>query len=448
MKKLLVASIGLASLFIACDGGDSSTITTHSSDKPTSDKAVLIKDGVFTDSRDGKEYKVVLINGDYWFAENLNYLDSAEMENLKGNVWCYDNNQKNCDKYGALYSWSAALNTSSKYNSSEVANTYMQSDDVCPSGWTVPTYAQWKKLFDYIEDKNKSEYNGVSLKSVKGWDEVDSVPSGTNRFGFNVLAAGRRNNDGGFLPDGKNAYFWTHNEVDATTATGVTVRHNKIYADHGEYYKDHGMSIRCLLKWTTGDWNLSSLEEPEIEGDIDSSYIEEIPMEYGSVKIDSKSYKTIEIGDMTWMAENMNYKTEGSWCYDDESNNCDKYGRLYNWESAQKVCPEGWKLPSWSELLKLVEFHENKRFLRSTDGWKNGAAPGLNFWGFNVLPAGEYNSSSETFVDKTVTGYFWSSDEDSADSDMAYALSVPFSDKPEVKTFEKQLAYSVRCVKE
>ncbi|MGC9331665.1 MAG: FISUMP domain-containing protein [Bacteroidales bacterium] len=62
------------------------------------------------------------------------------------------------------------------------------------------------------------------------------------------------------------------------------------------------------------------------------------------------------------MAENLNYYTSsGSWCYDDKSSNCDKYGRLCDWETAKKVCPDGWHLPSKSEFETLLDNFEGKK---------------------------------------------------------------------------------------
>ena len=56
----------------------------------------------------------------------------------------------------------------------------------------------------------------------------------------------------------------------------------------------------------------------------------------------------------TWMAENLNFKSQGSTCYKNYDAYCEKFGRLYTWDAANTACPEGWHLSTqreWNEVL-------------------------------------------------------------------------------------------------
>ena len=435
MKKSLVGLLVLGSFFTGCigDSDDDKAITVRESGDKNLYEDVLIKDGYFTDSRDKNKYKVVKIGSQYWFAENLRYVDSSKTTNLKKNVRCLDDKSSNCEKYGPLYTWTAAMDIKDSFATKSVGGMYLwQYQGICPNGWKIPSVSEWDELLSFIDRINSDEATGTSLKSVSTWDKHDSIPGGKNRFGFNMLAGGRLNNEGGFLSGGKYAYAWAADEYDAGTAKGFSFHYDKDVVHVGEYYKDHGLSVRCVA---------TSQASVTVKGDLDSSYIAEIPFDNGTLEVDGESYKTIKIGEQTWMAENMNLKTDNSWCYKNEESSCKKYGRLYDWDDAQSVCPEGWKLPSKNDLTLLYSYHKDSRFIRSTEEWKN--EDGLNFWGFDLLPAGGYKDGD--FFDEKVSAYLWSSENIGSE---AYALFVNYYGEPAIRSYSKSTGHSVRCIKE
>ena len=163
---------------------------------------------------------------------------------------------------------------------------------------------------------------------------------------------------------------------------------------------------------------------------------------------DGQSYDIVQIGSQTWMAENLNYEVEGSACPEGENRNCSKYGRLYTWDMARIVCPEGWHLPDSADFEKLMASVGGADVagyaLKSTSGWfKKGN--GSDDYGFNALPAG-YRLGNGKFDGIGGYAHIWSAVE--TPDGLAYYMLLDFSIKAaKLSAFGKDEARSVRCVK-
>lgn len=166
---------------------------------------------------------------------------------------------------------------------------------------------------------------------------------------------------------------------------------------------------------------------------------------------DGQTYKTVKIGTQTWMADNLNYETENSYCYDDDPSNCSKYGRLYTWAAAKTVCPEGWHLPDtteWNTLFTAVGGSSTAGAkLKSQTGWT--AYYGItneDSFGFSALPAG-FRFDYGHYINEGDYAYFWSSTEYSSYG--AYYVSLDYNgDYAYLGNDGKSNGFSVRCVKD
>jgi uncharacterized protein (TIGR02145 family) len=105
-------------------------------------------------------------------------------------------------------------------------------------------------------------------------------------------------------------------------------------------------------------------------------------------KRDGKTYRTVKIGKQTWMAENLNYQTNGSWCNDDNPSNCSKYGRLYRLGAAEEACPVGWHLPTDIEWNELITFAGGEETAGAKLKSRSPRWDGQDAYGFSALPGG------------------------------------------------------------
>ncbi len=152
---------------------------------------------------------------------------------------------------------------------------------------------------------------------------------------------------------------------------------------------------------------------------------------------------------MTWMAENLNFETENSYCYDDFASNCTIMGRLYIWSAAMKACPEGWHLPNDEEWHQLADVFGGvtlaAKHLKSTSELWEGGAKGTNKSLFNAMPYGHATLGSGYFA-FTLNATFWSAE----DIGNEYASDWVLSDWDRLIRFKGHKATagnSVRCCK-
>jgi uncharacterized protein (TIGR02145 family) len=159
---------------------------------------------------------------------------------------------------------------------------------------------------------------------------------------------------------------------------------------------------------------------------------------------DSKTYKTIKMPDgKVWFAENLNYAAEGSKCYDNKEENCQKYGRLYDWATAMEACSKGWHLPSKEEWEGLDFGNKTAgKKLKAASGWHSASGNGLDIFGFSALPGG--HASSDRFSNYEIGGFWWSS---SVSEHKAYTRAM-YHDKDEYWELVKIEMLSIRCVKD
>lgn len=215
---------------------------------------------------------------------------------------------------------------------------------------------------------------------------------------------------------------------------------------------------------------------------------------------DGKIYKTVKIGDQTWMAENLNYfdsvKTPSlkgkSWCYKNDEKYCDVAGRLYTWAAAidsvkfandddnprdcgngekcifsdtvHGICPPGWHLPDTTEWVALFMAvggqstdHPGEStagyIIKTQRGWndyKGISGNGSDAFGFSALPAGhgDVGSNKVYFYDYGCYTDFWGAYD--YGGSLAYRIALSFA-APDIAYLghgTKRLAFSVRCVKD
>ena len=439
---------------------------------------------LLVDARDGQTYKTVKIGHQWWMAENLNYAYLLSTESRDSSSFCYNNSPENCEKYGRLYPWGAAIDSAGTFgiagkgcDPEKTCVLRYPVRGICPEGWHLPNETEWFVLIDALNGLHRA---GWKLKSTSGWKDEGN---GIDGFSFTALPAGGSvGSEIEYQHEGEEANFWTSSRNDLGMPTQITT-----------YYYNGGVSrsaavtpansIRCIKD------DESLLDESgyleSVTYAIPCKTVEEDNCEYGTMtdERDGQIYKTVKIGDQWWMAQNLNFAylqptselDSSSFCYDDSPSGCEKYGRLYLWSAAmdsaglygekgkgcgygkvcsrssgsvQGVCPKGWHLPDstdWNTLYAAVGgFMFSGKYLKDTTDWKRNSS--TDAFGFSILPAGfRYAKGGYNYMYEYA--YFFSSTElDSGKVSDAYFRYD--NDHVIGNDVAKNLGVSVRCLKD
>lgn len=154
----------------------------------------------------------------------------------------------------------------------------------------------------------------------------------------------------------------------------------------------------------------------------------------------SQEYETVQIGDQVWMKRNLNINADSSFCYKHRPENCEIFGRLYNWETALTICPGGFRLPSDEDWTLLTDELGGL----NVAGYRLLAGGNT---GFDVLLGGNYNANSDIFSYQYRNAYFWTS---TPFSETAAWMRHFVNEKTNINrsTVKKHYYFSVRCIRD
>jgi uncharacterized protein (TIGR02145 family) len=389
--------------------------------------------GFMTDTRDGRNYKIVKIGNQWWMAQNLNFgtqidLYTVASNNDKVEKYCYSNSAADCDSYGGLYTWDEIM----EYSMAESIQ------GICPFGWHIPSDQEWKELEMSL---GMSQEDADLLYSWRG-SSIGTQLKDDGGSGFNGLLAGYKNSTPLYADKGSSGYFWSSSSYNSQDSYVRILKDGETGVGHWTYHKTDGMSVRCVK---------------DAEGKITDAR-------------DGKVYSTVKIGEQWWMSENLNYgsRIDGNvsqtdnaavekYCYDNLETNCDTLGALYQWNEMMNysadamhkgvchgICPAGWHIPTdeeWKKLemyLGMSQAEADLTGFRGTDEGTQLKTGGSS--GFNAALDG-YMTTSNNFIRYGTGNCFWTSTDLYAryllnSSSQVYRWDAPL----------KSYGLSVRCV--
>ncbi len=183
---------------------------------------------------------IVLGNGQEWMSENLrtsvyangdpipNVINDNLWKGLSTGAWVHQNNNNQYENpYGKLYNWHAVVDPR----------------NVCPTGWHVPSKAEWTLLIDYLGGEDQA---GGKMKSTGTQYWASPNTDATNESGFSGLPGGTRSFEGSFYDFGTRGLLWSSTESDAISAWFFFLANNDNNVLPYALQKERGNSVRCV----------------------------------------------------------------------------------------------------------------------------------------------------------------------------------------------------------
>ena len=146
--------------------------------------------------------------------------------------YCYNNDEANCNTYGALYQWNEAM----QYATTE------GSQGICPTGSHIPTDNDWKILEIQL---GMTQEQADLAYAWRGTDQGTQMKAPSGSSGLNVPLAGSWFTNGSFYGLSSNAYLWSSSE-SSTSAWRRTLNSGSATVYRYTYSKAYGFSVRCL----------------------------------------------------------------------------------------------------------------------------------------------------------------------------------------------------------
>jgi len=190
---------------------------------------------------DGNVYNIVKIGDQVWMAENLkvsHYRNGDKIKDESGKVWnvltsgscCeYNNSQTNLKTYGMIYNWYALVD----------------SRNIAPVGWHVPSKAEWEKLIAYL---GGATYAGQKMKETGTTHWSSPNQFATNESGFTGLPGGYRASCCGFFRKDNFCMWWstTVNSQYNYNVCTISLRSESPFATINDENKKCGLYVRCI----------------------------------------------------------------------------------------------------------------------------------------------------------------------------------------------------------